>query len=363
MIDSSTAEMIMRSELSTLPVHKGGTRSTDIAIRCPYCGDSKKDPRDAHFYIKCKPDERDSKVLFSYNCFLCNKKSKVMSIEVAKKIGITESNLLEYIASINNMKQSDFKKSGTNVIANKLNYTIDDVIKSKTADEDMRYKKIYLWKRLHWKDICVNPEKYKIVLNLRQFFMQNKLQPNMDYGKYVKPMLNNLHTNGIGFVSFDNTHINFRDITPNPERRYTQYLIYPKRRLNKNGVAAETSGIYMVPTNVDIMSQNLKLVMAEGPFDILRIYSDFYKATTDPNIIFASVANSHGYQACITKLLEYGMMFDEIEIYSDIDVNIEYYKRSIKPTVPDAKLIIHYNKKSKDVGDVREPCELSTLTL
>lgn len=362
MIDSSTAEQIMRSELSSLPVHKGGVRSTDIAIRCPYCMDSKKDPRDAHFYIKCKPDERDGKVLFSYNCFLCNKKSKVMTVETAKLIGVTDTTLLEYIASLSNMKQSDFKRSGTNVIANKLNYTIDDVIKKK-SNEDMRYKQMYLWKRLHWKDICVNPEKYKVVLNLRQFFMQNKLQPNMDYGKYVKPMLSNLHQNGIGFVSFDNTHINFRDISPNPERRYTQYLIYPKKRMTKNGITAETSGIYMVPNNVDIMSPNLKLVMAEGPFDILRIYSDFYKAEPKPNIIFASVANSHGYQACITKLLEYGMMFDEIEIYSDIDVDINYYKRSIKPSVPDAKLVIHYNRKSKDVGDVRDPLDLSTLTL
>lgn len=362
MIDSSTAETIMRSELSTLPVHKGGPRSTDIAIRCPYCGDSKKDSRDAHFYIKCKPDERDSKVLFSYNCFLCGKKSKIMSVETAKKIGVTESTLLEYIASLSNTKLSTFRKSGTNVIANKLSYDVDDSVKIKTND-DVSYKKKYLWNRLHWKDICENPEKYKVVLNLRQFFMQNKLQPNPDYGRYVKSLLKNLHNNGIGFVSFDNTHINFRDITPKPERRYTQYLIYPKRRMSKNGINAETSGIYMIPSNVNIMSPSLKLVMAEGPFDILRVFSDFYKAISRPDTIFASVANSHGYQACITKLLEYGMMFDEIEIFSDADVNIDYYKRSIKPAVPDAKLIIHYNKKAKDVGDINDPIELSTLTL
>ena len=357
-IDSAGAVTIMRSELAMLPVHQGGPHAKDVMIRCPFCGDSKKDPKHAHFGISMVPTSRHGKITFAYRCFLCNAHAGGMSVDVAKKIGIQSDELLSYLANVNKQIASSFQRSGSNVIAKKFEYS-----KPENLIEDMSFKKDYLWNRLRCEELCDNPDKFKLVLDLRQFFMKNKLKPNPDYGKGVQSMLRSLHNNGIGFVSFDNTHINFRDIRPHPDQRYTQYLIYPDWMMKRNGIDVETSSAYVVPTNVNTMAPYLKLVMAEGSFDILRIYTDFYGCKPDPGLIFASVSNSHGYAPMITKYLEYGIMFDEIEIFSDNDVDLSHYKNSVKPIAPDSKFIVHYNRLAKDVGDVRDPLKLSTITI
>lgn len=370
MIDTRTAIEYMRNELLTIAAKKtrGKMVSKEFTIRCPFCGDSKKDPRDEHFYVKMTPDSRDGLALFSYDCKLCKAAKKVMSLKDAQFIGIQNPELLEYIASINKNRQNSIQTSGANILAKKFEY----INPFEGANFDVRYKQEYMWKRLHFKDICVNPNKYKVIYDLREFFIKNNLKPNLDYGRgrtpeeklrSVQEMLNMFHNDCIGFVSFDNTHINFRNIRPNPPQRYSQYMIYPQRMMKKGESLVETSGMYVIPTSVDTMGERLKLVMAEGSFDILRAYSDFYKAYPDKNTIFSSVSNSHGYVPCITKFMEYGLMFDEIEIYSDQDVKLQEYVQFIRPIVPDAIIRVYYNKKAKDIGDIKDPIELSRITI
>ena len=359
-IDSDTAVKIMKSELSSLPVYYYKPHSRDISIRCPFCGDSKKDPRHAHFGIAVVPVARSQVVTFAYRCFLCNRHAGGMSVEVAKKIGIQDSELLEYLSTINSKIKSSIQVSGSNVFAKRFEY---DLSNTESEKADIERKKDYLWQRLRSRDICDYPEKFKIVLDLRQFFVKNNLSPNTEYGRGVNNTLRHMQSWGIGFVSFDSTRINFRDISPHPQNRYMQYRIYKTDFLEKKYSNQETSPVYIIPTVIDIMAKRQKLIMAEGVFDILRIYTDFYKSIKSSGYIFAAVANSHGFASTIIKLLEHGVMFDEIEIFSDKDVDVSQYKRFVKPIAPDAILTLHYNKLAKDVGDIREPLQLTTITL
>lgn len=356
MIDGATAINLMRMELNMLPVHKGSRQGSQYAIRCPFCGDSRKSHH-PHLYIKLAPDNRDGIPLFPYDCKLCQKgKSRVMTLYAAEKIGIRNAELLEYIGSIQKIKENSIVSSGTNVIAKKLTVSIPD-----TTDVGIQRKLDYLYDRLQDDDLVSDPSKYKIIIDLVSFFQKNQLQPNFDYPD-PKRLLRTMHNCCVGFISFDNTHINFRDITNTLENRYTQYMIYSESKLKQKDLIAETSGIYFIPNRINTMAYPLRLVMAEGSFDILRTYGDFYGHDSSYGL-FASVSNSHGYIPCITKLLEYGMMFDSIEIYSDDDVDLGFYKKFVRPMVPLADIKVYYNQLSKDVGNKRDPCKLSRVTI
>ncbi len=122
---------------------------------------------------------------------------------------------------------------------------------------------------------------------------------------------------------------------------------------------AETSGFYTLSGIVDSLTPSLSLHMAEGSFDILRVYFDYCKKSPPKNSIFASVSNANGYATCISKFLEYGIMFENIHIYSDDDVSLQNYIDVVRPIVPDEKtsFTVHYNTKYKDFGDIREGLE------
>ncbi len=349
MITVETAIELMRSEMLKLSVKKHKYRDRECSCRCPFCGDSKKNYKDEHLYMRLAPDTRDRISYFPFECKLCGERRRVFTLDDVRKFGIESPELIEYISDIKKKVAGKVARSGSNSIAKKLDIGKPNI--------DVTGKKEYMMKRLGCQDICDNPEKYKIIYDLRSFFQVNKLEPNHDYFN-VRELLKKMHDNCVGFISFDNTHINFRDLTGKMERRYTQYMIYPGNTIRNK----ETSGIYMVPTSIDAMSPELHIVMAEGPFDILRIYSDFYQGKAD-NTVFASVANANGYNPCISKLLELGFMFDSITVYSDNDVDRDNYVRMLRPLAPDCPMTIYYNTASKDCGDIQEPCKLSKISI
>lgn len=357
MIDGFTAMNLMRMELDKLPKKKASRQGSQYAIRCPVCGDSRKSDH-PHFYIKISSDNRVGIPLFPHDCKLCpNASSKVMTVKTAELIGIKDADLLEYIGSIKSHLNNSLSTSNSNIIAKKLDIVRVDNMVSTSINQKIDY----LYNRLRDDDVRDHPENYKIIVDLFSFYVTNKLKPNDDYYR-AKELLRMMHDCCVGFISFDNTHINFRDITNTLENRYTQYMIYPESKLKKKESLVETSGIYFVPNKIDSMSPSLKIVMAEGSFDILRAYTDFYGRDSSYGL-FASVSNAHGYVPCLTKMLEYGIMFDQIEIYSDSDVELGFYRKFVKPMVPNTPVIIYYNTLSKDVGNRADPCKLSRVTL
>lgn len=356
MIDGDTAINLMRMELDRFPIKYRGRQGTQYAIRCPFCGDSAKNLRHPHFYIKVSPDNREGIPFFSFDCKLCTKKAKFMTLKDARKIGIENEQLLEYIDSISKTRSNNIASGGSNVIAKRLECDLPN-----TVDIGIKKKLEYIYNRLEDDDIIQNPEKYKIIIDPLSFFMKNKLPLNYDY-QDPKRLLRTMQNCCVGFLSFDNTHINFRDITGTLENRYTQYMIYSESVLKQDDKTAETSGMYIVPTKINTMNPSLKIKMAEGSFDILRAFTDFHNHDHSQGI-FASVSNSHGYIPCLTKMMEYGMLFDEVDIYSDSDVELSFYRNMVKPIIPNAVLRVYYNNASKDIGDKTKPLKLSRISL
>jgi hypothetical protein len=341
-ISAETAIQLMRQELQRFRTKPENKYKSEMSIRCPFCGDSKKDPRDMHLYIKMKPDN-DGIARFPFNCKLCPEKRRMFNQQDIKTFDIQNQDLLNYL-------QYNLKNQGNTISLTRSNY-IAPTLKSYALESNVQQKQQYLFDRLGSKDICINPFKYKIILDLVSFFKSNHLEPNYDY-QNVKQMLRNLHNHCIGFLSFDNSLINFREIDGKIGQRYTQYKIYSEKQLKDD---ATTSGFYAIPGKINSMGNNLTLVMAEGSFDILRVYVDYFQNKDTQNTMLVSVSNANGYAPCITKFLEYGVMFDTIHIYGDDDVKIDTYKKYVKPIVPDAKILLHTNELYKDFGDKTKP--------
>jgi hypothetical protein len=344
-ITSDTAITLMREELKKFRTKPDYRIKNELAVRCMFCGDSKKDERDMHLYMRLAPNE-DGLALFPFNCKLCGEKRRIFSIQDIKTFEITNEQLIAYITY-------NCRNQGNIVSSAQYNYIAKE-LKSAPITCDIEAKKSYLYKRLGNTDICNDPFKYKVILDLVSFFKINALQPNETDYKNAKSLLRRLHEHCIGFVSFDNTHINFREIDGKIGTRYMQYKIYPEKSIDKG---TSTSGFYTIPGSLDTMGSPLTLVAAEGTFDILRVYFDYYKNKPLHNTVFMSVANANGYVPCIEKFLEYGIMFDNIHIYSDNDVALDTYRHTIIPIVPDANITIHMNAAYKDFGDIQQPIE------
>ena len=112
-------------------------------------------------------------------------------------------------------------------------------------------------------------------------------------------IVDQLDINFLGFISIDNAFLNMRRLC-NPgcvyssiDKRYINYKIYDKFNTSQR--------FYTIPTTIDLATPNrIKIHIAEGPFDILSIYTNIRKG--EPGI-YTSVAGSN-YIGVILYLLE-----------------------------------------------------------
>ena len=110
-MDNNTKNMIM-NEIEHRAILFKKKSNVQYTIRCPFCGDSNKNLRDMHCYIKCdymNPDEP-----IKYNCFLCNRGGTNIS-KLLKAMG-ADPNIINMAASNINNRIELIKSSNINVI-------------------------------------------------------------------------------------------------------------------------------------------------------------------------------------------------------------------------------------------------------
>lgn len=300
------------------------TNKMEVRVRCPYCGDSKSNPSSAHLYIQMRPP-------FKFHCFKCET-SGVLNNQVLRDFGIYDSSIAldisnsnkEYNATKGIQKISSFKKIN---LTNKLFET--DATTLATTYFNNRF------------NVNLDSEyirgKFKAVLDSISFFNDNNLNVNTSYYDFSK---------SIGFISSDNSHIVFRDISGLQDKRYSNLSLSPQDE-------DFASKIYNIKSSIDILQDNIKLVITEGIFDIIGVYLHFYKDTpAEENTIFAAACGK-SYNAVILNYIRQGFLNLDIEIYSDADVNIEFYRhlKNSSPYLKNMKLTVFYNTLyNKDTG-------------
>ena len=305
----------------------------ELIIRCPYCGDS-SDRSHGHFYIKNQPP-------FPAICHRCGYRTSYLSTTLLKDLEIYDGELLSYSQKLKkNIKfEANFKGRSLNSLFSK--YPIKN---NQEYKKRFKSKVDYLNKRL---GVSLSFEEYvndfKIIFDLGKLFVDNSLERYHNLNdKGMVNLLREMDTYGIGFLSVDNSHINFRNISPNCKYRYYMFNIF--------NTSDEAMNTYTIPNIIDILEDS-EIILTEGPFDLLGVLLHIYNGKMGNNI-FSTVSGKY-YKRAILYLYRMGFIDSNINIYSDADVKKEYFKR-LKGEIFQQNIDLYYNSIDKDFGVPKE---------
>lgn len=309
--------------------------NNELGVRCPFCGDSVKDPNHHHFNIKINPDDNEPIV---FRCLRCNV-SGLLTTDTLAMIGTVSS---EYASALKKYNRASSKKSGIIINKKKVNLEYPELI----INDNVLKKHKYIEQRLGIKLDPYDLYKKKIVYDFLGLMKYNKIeQINCSMEKAIS--LQNEH---VGFISAKNDFINFRDITGKNKR----YYIY---KVLKN---FDTTGkFYIMPNTIDPFSNDLKTInIAEGVFDILGLYYHIFEQYEN-NMLYVAI-NGAGYLNVIKYIMNQGLVCDvNVNIFSDLDRPPHYYNKMIdklSPFVNDIR--VYYNMLEKDYGVPKKDIKL-----
>jgi len=329
--------------LSSLPNARATSTGSEVAVRCPFCGDSVKSSR-PHLYIGTK-NKYD--ILF-YHCKLCPA-SGVVTAETLRRIGINDIESLEFIKRLNLLQKQNYsmKINGKNNYLAVNNYTIPTIINPEDS-----FKIEYLYQRTH---IDFTDEKnikdYKIILNLKNFLLINNIPiyENMAY-------IDDISQHFVGFLSYNKGIINFRNINSDYiKERYLNYTIDKSKRV---------PFFYIPPCNVNPMTLYPNIVLAEGAFDIICIKNQFYPSDSN-DYIFGAVGDRTSFKHILLKLISLSGFTDgTVHVYADVDnrrkgyepIIMKFREEIFRPYLKNFKFKVYVNddETKKDFGYISD---------
>ena len=337
------AENLLYQHLKqTQKVCKLNSARTEINIRCPFCGDSQKDPFKGHLYIQNGSP-------YKYFCQRCQSSGVVNK----KFLEILEC---EDFKVINNIQREyeDYKKKVKIKYGNDLNFIYNKKIIFPKYSYTDKIKNDYLEERLGIKITDEDINDYKIVYNLKDFLLKNNLKI-LDKNKnnyYYNQNIEKITNNCVGFLSNDKSTIIFRSLDKDKTGyRYSNFTIFPE---------VESKKTYTIRNQIDLTNRVFDVIITEGVFDIIGVYNHIYNKQSTNNMLF--IANA-GKSFIVTSnlLKKMAILNSNIIIYSDGDVSIEEYRKIIlrEKYFSMNGMNIFYNKKGKDFGVKKEEILLS----
>jgi hypothetical protein len=307
---------------------------TEVSIRCPYCGDSRKDPRSAHLYINLEEP-------FWFYCQRCNTSGR-MSPNFLKDVKVFDSNLSLGLYEVGKKyKYNSKKKKSHAMFAEK---TLEIPEPTGTTSELAKLK--YFNDRLGT-DISLHEasQKFKMILNFGKFCIHNEIDEFTENLEMIKK----LNKYAVGFLSYDQSNIIFRSIVDKKESgfRYHNYNIF--------GDYENTKRFYTIGAKIDILKPKLHVVATEGIMDILGTYCHFFRGKELDNYLFVAI-NGKGYHLVFQHLARLGFLDIDLQIFSDSDVDRDFYKyiKEGSPVLKNTRIKLNYNKLKKDFGVKKE---------
>jgi len=252
-------------------------------IRCPFCGDSVTKSH-AHMYLKCSSDLNEP---ILYHCFKCNVGGKVNQAFLDKlgvKIAIPET--LAYFNKLSSTKSK---------------YDISEGYPNLNSPQYF-----YIRERLHCDFSMEELSKFRIawdIENLRECItnkiIKNTLPTNMD---------------SISFYTDNNSCLLTRFF--NDDIRWRKINLFPSNR-----------SFYSIRKELDLFSQNISVIIAEGVFDILSLYKNFY----DENGVYIAALGS-GYCDALDYAISLGLFGSSVKVnlYLDSDIDMKEIKFKMK---------------------------------
>ena len=310
----------------SLDVAKLNAAQTELEVRCPYCGDSRKHSNKGHLYITTNAP-------YLFRCVKCETSGRVND-KFLHDLGCYDNDVLLEVLRANREERQQNRDKTVKIEPKKKNITLPIVDSAQSraclAYFNNRYKTNY--------DLDTIVNRFKVVCDIDAFVTENKL--------YFECKYFNLR-NAIGFLSADKTYVIFRDITG------MQNIRYYNLQLVDNEIPH--SKRYTISSPIDIMKDQITLVMTEGIFDIIGVYNKFYKDYDKNDVIFCATCGK-SYTTAIMQYIKQGFLNLNIIIYSDADVDYKWYIDKVKNSnkimqlLNNSKITIYYNTLDKDFG-------------
>lgn len=345
--------------LKSLPVYSESTDKTQIYVRCPFCGDSRKDSKSTHFSIKV--DVREGEPMM-YRCFQpdykCGAKG-IFKTDTLQKLGCID---MDTILELSQYNASISKHLDANFVSKKAkDYQLVNL-----DNKFNRFKLTYINQRLGTKLNTSDLRDLKIQLGLAEFINLN----NIKRLAFKPKMCEILDQYCIGFMSMYSDYIIFRDFSDDPiigsekqpitGRRYTMYRTSGKPN-------PEDMKLYSIPTDIDLLDPNpANINIAEGTFTILGSYLNTDIGRDQRNNIFLANCGT-GYKQTIDHICrQYGLLKVNINIFSDSEVPIFMYQKlynAVKDRYDIRSFIVYYNDAAEDFGHAKKDIKIRKVTI
>ena len=321
------------------PVYTKQVNNEEFRTRCPYCGDSQKNLNTGHMYIKINVEDNFPIV---WNCFKCNEHG----ILTAETLALLEIDNVDLRSEVTSLNRTSDKVSAFRFLNNVKTIFFDYEIPKITRGKKTEYSEKRLGHSINDEDL----RKMKIITSFREFLIHNKVKELL----CDTAMAFRIEDHYVGFLSYGNSHILFRDITGKENYRWIKYPITQESK--------EGRLFYSIESSVDLFTDEKIIInLAEGPMDILSAYSNL--GYDKENIMNIAVCGKQ-YVSMINYLTSIGFVGDNIclNIFADNDKEFNKNKNNVPMTINLFKNMlkkykhlygevnIYYNEKSKDIG-------------
>lgn len=284
-------KLFLLNHLPNAHVVSGGR---EINCRCMYCDD-----QHTHMYIKIPQNPNEPSL---YNCFRCPARGVVTPNTLNEWNCYNDEMAVSLINHNKNIKY--VPTSGERDVRN-INWSYISNIDS------IMPKLLYINQRVGINFSMNDLIQQKVVFNLKDLLVSNNIT---EYTRSPED-IEILNQYFVGFLSLDNSFINFRRIVPEGvvpqklDKRYINYNIFSKYD--------NTERFFTEPTMIDCNSpERIKLHVAEGPIDCLSIYNNLRDREKG---IYTAIAGNN-YQGIVRHfVLSLGLHNLEVHIYPDND--------------------------------------------
>lgn len=325
-------KLALVDDLKNRGIYTRQVNNTEIQTRCPFCGDSRSNKNTGHLYIRINPNDNYPIV---FNCFKCPAHG-ILQYEDLESLGLSETKYKDSLVYMNKTSNKFDKHSSYFDAPDKyFEYKIPEV----TYNDKIRY----IENRIGYKFSDEDLSNIRVITSLREFLLANDI-----HNITCKPYIANLfESKYVGFLSNNNSHILFRDITGKEKYPWVKYPITEESYGQKI--------FYSIKTEIDLYTQDDIIInLSEGVMDALSI--SYNLENCHKNVLNIAVCGKF-YSRMITKLFSMGFIGSNItiNIFSDmdhtLDTSIGYYRKIFKNYKYLVKNIyVYYNTKSKDCG-------------
>lgn len=285
-------------------------------MKCPFCGDTDKENH-GHLYLKCTNDINEP---ILYHCFLCNAGGRVNKAFLDKfNIKLSTPETINYFNKLSKMKgKHDISEGIPNLDSPQYKYLANRLHAQFTIEELSKFRIVWDMAGI---DECITSKRVK-----------NTLPSNID---------------SISFFS-DNNCVLLTRFFDN-KLRWRKTTLFPSNR-----------AFYSIRKDIDLFQKDIHIHIAEGVFDVLSLYKNFYHE----NGIYLATLGSE-YCGAIDHVSSLGLFGSNVTLhfYLDKDIDEKFILMKLKKMRWAFNNIrVYKNTLSKDIGVPKDQIKLIELS-